>query len=88
MIYEIISGALMMACFVTGLFFIRFWLKTYDRLFLIFSFSFFILSLERLVLGYLGTRSEPRPEIYYIRLAAFVMILIAIIDKNRKSDKA
>lgn len=87
MIYEILSGALMMACLVTGLFFIRFWKKTYDRLFLIFSFAFFLLSVERLVLGYLGNRSEPTPEVYYIRLAAFVMILIAIVDKNRSSQK-
>ena len=86
MIYEIISGALMMACLVTGLFFIRFWLKTYDRLFLIFSFAFFILSMERLVLGMIGTRNEPSPTIYLIRLAAFALILIGIIDKNRKTS--
>jgi hypothetical protein len=87
MIYEVISGALMMACLVTGLFFISFWKKTYDRLFLIFSFAFFLLAVERMVLGYLGNRSEPSPEIYYIRLSAFVMILIAIIDKNRTTEK-
>ena len=87
MIYEVISGALMMACLVTGLFFIRFWKKTYDRLFLIFSFGFFLLAVERLVLGYLGNRSEPTPEVYYIRLAAFLMILIGIIDKNRSTQK-
>lgn len=86
MIYEIISGALMMACLVTGLFFIRFWLKTYDRLFLIFSFSFFLLATERLVLGMIGTRNEPSPTIYLIRMAAFLLILIAIIDKNRKTN--
>lgn len=84
MVYEIISGALMMSCLVAGLFFIRFWQKTYDRLFLMFACSFFILSLERLVLGYLGTRNEPNPEIYYIRLSAFILILVAIVDKNRK----
>ena len=77
----------MMACLVTGMFFIRFWKKTYDRLFLIFSFAFFLLAIERVVLGFLGSRSEPTPEVYYIRLAAFVMILIAIIDKNRSSNK-
>lgn len=85
MIYEIISGALMMACLVTGLFFIQFWRKSYDRLFLIFSCSFFILALERLVLGMIGTRNEPSPTIYLIRLGAFVLILIGIIDKNRKT---
>ena len=87
MIYPILSGALMMACLVTGMFFIRFWKKTYDRLFLIFSFAFFLLAVERIVLGILGARSEPTPEVYYIRLAAFVMILIGIIDKNRSAEK-
>lgn len=87
--YEIISGALMMACFVTGLFFIRFWQKSQDRLFLIFSFAFFLLSLERLALGYIGpANNELNPKIYCIRLAAFILILIAIVDKNRSSDKS
>lgn len=85
MMYEIISGALMMACFVAGLFFIKFWKKTHDRLFIMFAFSFFMLSMERLVLGYIGTRNEPSTMIYLIRLLAFVLILIAIIDKNRKN---
>ena len=87
MLYEVISGALMMTCIVTGLFFIRFWKKTYDRLFLIFSCAFFMLALERLVLGVIGTRNELTPEIYYIRLSAFVLMLIAIIDKNRSTGK-
>lgn len=87
MMYEIISGALMMACLVTGLFFVRFWRKSYDRLFLIFSFAFFLLSLERLVLGYIGTTNEPSPKIYLIRLTAFILILIGIIDKNRSTNK-
>ncbi len=78
----------MMACLVTGLFFVRFWLKSHDRLFLIFSFSFFLLSLERLMLGYFGpANNELSPKIYCIRLAAFILILIAIIDKNRTTKK-
>lgn len=87
MMYEVISGALMMTCIVTGLFFVRFWKKTYDRLFLIFSFAFFMLALERLVLGYIGTNNELSPMIYIIRLAAFGLMLIGIIDKNRSTDR-
>lgn len=77
----------MMSCIVTGIFFIRFWKKSYDRLFLIFSGAFFMLALERLVLGIIGTKHEPTPEIYYIRLSAFLLMLIAIIDKNRSTGK-
>lgn len=85
--YEILSGALMMACFVAGLFFFKFWRKTKDHLFLIFSFSFWMLSFERLALGTLGaSNQEYGPKIYLIRLVAFVLILIAIINKNRERN--
>jgi uncharacterized membrane protein len=85
--YELISGAIMMACFVSGIFFIKFWKKTQDKLFLMFAAAFWILSLERLVLGYLGTQQELGPKIYLIRLTAFVLILVAIVQKNRESEK-
>lgn len=87
MMYEIISGALMMACFVVGLFFLKFWQKTHDRLFAMFAAAFWILSLERLVLGTLGTSNEADIRIYFLRLLAFVLILIAIINKNREPRK-
>jgi hypothetical protein len=87
MMYEIISGALMMACFVVGLFFLKFWKKTHDRLFFMFAIAFFLLSAERLVLGYIGVRHEFGHSVYLIRLSAFIMILVAIIQKNRESSE-
>lgn len=86
MMYEVFSGALMICCLVAGLFFYKFWKKTEDRLFKLFAFSFFLLSFERLVLGYIGGRNEPSPLIYLIRLAAFILIIFAIVDKNRSSN--
>ncbi|HXH29289.1 MAG TPA: DUF5985 family protein [Bacteriovoracaceae bacterium] len=88
MVYEIISGALMMACLVAGLFFLDFWKRSHDKLFLMFSFAFFLLAAERLVLGYIGTAYEPSPRIYLIRAGAFVIILIAIINKNRENKQS
>lgn len=87
MIYEILSGALMMACFVVGLFFLRFWKKSHDRLFFMFGIAFFLLAVERLVLGYVGVKNELGPSVYLIRLSAFIMILMAIIHKNRGSSE-
>lgn len=75
----------MMACFTAGLFFFKFWKKTREKLFMMFATAFWLLAMERFVLGYLGTKNEPRPEIYLIRLTAFLMILFAIINKNRES---
>lgn len=89
MIYEVLSGGLMMACLTIGFFFLKFWQKTRDSLFMMFSFSFFIMALERLILGYLGNPNvnEVSPLIYLIRLVAFVLILIAIIQKNRENSE-
>jgi Ca2+/Na+ antiporter len=88
MIYEVISGALMACCVVAGLFFLKFWRKTHDQLFIMFSFSFFLLAIERLVLGYLGSRNEPSPLVYLIRLGAFILIIFAIINKNKETSSA
>jgi Ca2+/Na+ antiporter len=88
MFYGVASGALMICCLVAGLFFLKFWRKTQDRLFMFFSMSFFMLSFERLVLVCLGTRNEPTPYIYLIRLGAFILIIYAIINKNRSTSSA
>lgn len=82
--YELLSGALMLSCFVASLFFYKFWKKTHDKLFIMFSAAFAMLSFERFVLGYLGTR-EVFTSVYLIRLCAFILILMAIIHKNRES---
>ncbi len=86
MLYEVYSGALMICCLVAGLFFLKFYRKTADKLFQLFSVAFFLLSFERLVLGYLGSRNEPSPLVYLIRLSAFLIIIYAIVDKNRSSN--
>ena len=39
-LYEFMLGGLVMGCFVAGLFFLRFWRKTHDRLFAIFAIAF------------------------------------------------
>jgi hypothetical protein len=68
---------------VAGLFFLRFWRQTHDRLFLIFSVSFWMLGIQRLLLGAAEPAPESRTGFYLIRLAAFLLILSAIVDKNR-----
>ena len=87
MTYYILCGGLMMGCFVVSLFFYKFWKKTSDRLFLFFSYAFLLLTIERLLLGMLGSAQEPKPQIYLIRLGAFILILAGIIIKNRESTR-
>ncbi|MES2526968.1 MAG: DUF5985 family protein [Bdellovibrionota bacterium] len=83
--YQFLSGAIMLACLTAGYFFFRFYRKTTDSFFLWFANAFWMLALERAVLGWVGREQEPQPEIYLIRLTAFLLILMAIIRKNRNA---
>lgn len=83
--YLFLSGALMLAFFVAGVFFWRFWRRTGDRFFAIFSAAWLLLGIERLVLGIMNQPEQLNPGIYFIRLAAFLLIIAAIIDKNRSA---
>jgi hypothetical protein len=76
-------GAIAMAFFIAGLFFLRFWRDTGDRLFGIFAASFFLLGITRCGLA-LTNQQEWHTIWYWVRLASFVLILIAIVDKNRR----
>ena len=87
-----IDGAIMLAFCAAGLFFLRFWTSTRDRLFLLFSIAFAAMAINRLFLTFLASGMDPRSEhhalMYLIRLIAFVIILIAIIDKNLRIKRS
>lgn len=83
---ELISGAMAMAYLVSGLFFLRFWRDTSDRLFLMFAAAFGLLAAQRTLLSVLAERPDAHLPLYVVRLAAFLLILVAIVDKNRASS--
>jgi uncharacterized membrane protein len=83
---HLVSGAIIMGYLVAGLFFLRFWRETRDRLFLIFAISFWILGVQRVLLAWTSPSAETRPGLYLIRLFAFVLILLAVVDRNRRSE--
>lgn len=80
-------GAIAMASLVAGLFFLRFWRDTRDRLFLWFAISFLIEGLNRAALGLSEDPNEGRPFFYFVRFLSFLLILIAIVQKNLPSGK-
>ena len=80
---EMLLGAIAMASLTIGLFFLRFWRNTRDRFFLFFSISFFLEGLNRIFIALDQDSSERAPLVYSVRLLSFLLILIAIIDKNR-----
>lgn len=81
--HQVISGAIIMGYATAGLFFLRFWNQTRDRLFANFAAAFWLLALQRLALAATTEVYEDRTLLYLIRLAAFLLILFAILDKNR-----
>ena len=72
------------AAWTAGLFFLRFWGESRDRLFLLFGSAFWLLAVSWGLLALFSPTEETRPYIYAIRLVAFLLIIAAILDKNRK----
>jgi len=77
-------GALTMASLTAGLFFLRFYRDSHDRLFAMFGAAFFVLAAHWTWLGVLPRESEARPFAYLLRLVAFGLIFLGILDKNRR----
>lgn len=78
-------GAIAMACWAVGLIFLRSWRLTNDRFFALFGAAFWILALHWLALAFVGAVDETRHYFYAIRLLGFLLVLVAIVDKNRSA---
>ena len=79
---QFLLGVLAMASAAVGAFFLRFWRRTHDRLFLIFALAFWLLGLNWLLLAFVQA-DETRTWLYLLRLVAFCLIIYGIVDKNR-----
>ena len=80
--FPYVSGAITMGYLVAGLFFLRFWARTRDGLFVAFACAFWLLALNQLLVALSGTPREEQTWIYLLRLLAFVLIIAAIVRKN------
>ena len=80
---DFLRGALAMAALSIGLFFVRYWRATRDRLFLMFSAAFWLLGLHWTLVTLAPALSEYSNV---LRFAAFVLIALAVMDKNRRKE--
>jgi len=78
----VMSGVLVMGYAVAALFFLRFWRQSGDRLFAFFALTFALLAVQRALLPFVANVEL----LYAVRLAAFLLIGVAIVEKNRSSD--
>ncbi|HEY0843875.1 MAG TPA: DUF5985 family protein [Noviherbaspirillum sp.] len=83
----ILTGAIAMASATISLFFFSYWKSTRDRFFVFFGTSFLLEAINRILLGVTSMHGEDEPAYYLIRLVAYALILIAILDKNRGKTK-
>ena len=82
-INEMLIGAIALACFAIGAFFLRFWRRGRDPFFLLFSLSFFVEGVNRVAQGLSDSPNEGSLARYGVRLVSFLFILAAIAGKNR-----
>jgi hypothetical protein len=84
-LYDFLSGALAFGFGVCALFFLRFWRRTREELFLAFALAFLLLGVGQTVLDLANIPTEERGSLYLLRLFAFLLILVAIYRKNRQA---
>ena len=76
------QGLVAMGFAVAGLFFLRFWRRTGDFLFACFGAAFFLMALNQAIPILFRIPSEEQAGIYLLRLAAYGVIIAAILVKN------
>ncbi len=85
--YNFLNGMTVALCAVAAVLFLKFWSSSHDRLFIYFAAAFCVLSLERttliIVQQYVVNSSDYDIYIYLVRLMAYLLLIIGIIEKNR-----
>jgi hypothetical protein len=79
-----IAGTLVMASFVIGLRFLKFWKLSKDRFFIWFAVAFWVFAAGWIIRALVPSVPEHGHWAYVPRLLAFLMIIVAILDKNRR----
>lgn len=80
-----LSGAVTLGFMASALFFLRFWRDTRDQLFLAFAAAFLLLGLGQAIQTLGSIPDEQRSWLFLLRLAAFLIIVLSILRKNRKN---
>jgi hypothetical protein len=82
-----ISGALGAGFLIAAMFFLRFWRRAGEGLFLAFAGAFALMAVVQVLPVLLGIPQEERGGVFLIRLAAFVLIIVAVLAKNLKRER-
>lgn len=72
---------------LAALYFVRYWRISGDRFFGYFAFAFGFLALNWIAVSAIDPKMEATHLVYLLRLAAFVLIIVGIWDKNRRNGR-
>ena len=80
--YDFVSGMVTAGYLVAALFFFRFWRRTKDSLFANFSIAFLLFASGQFGSIWFDGQHDDNAWIFLLRLAGFVLLLVAIVRKN------
>jgi len=72
------------AAWISAAMFLRYWRETRDVLFAMFALAFTLLGVSWAALSVFNPTAHASPYIYGLRLVAFLLIITAVIIKNRE----
>ena len=81
------GGALTAGYAIAAIFFLKFWTRTRDLLFLVFAAAFVMFAINQAIPVLMGIPQEEQSPAYLFRLAGFVLIIIAVLVKNAGGRK-
>ena len=77
-----LAGMVTAGFLACGLFFVRFWWRSRDFLFIAFAVAFWLLAMNNAFVVLWPEPQEQRSWFYLLRIAAFLLIAVAIVRKN------
>lgn len=75
-------GVIVTCSFVASAYFLRFWRKTGDLLFLAFGAAFLVEGINRIGFLFVDSPEQGNVTVYSIRLLCYAIILLGIAHKN------
>lgn len=80
---QFLYGVIVMGFAVASLLFLSYWRRTRQSLFLSFAASFLLLAINYLWLAVTQIPVEERSPLYLVRLLAFALLIVGIVQSNR-----
>lgn len=84
---DFVWGASALGCWVAGLLFLSSWRQTRDRLLAWFALAFWMLGLNWAGLALWRPAQDAEHYFFLLRLAAFTLIIVGIVEKNRRRTR-